>query len=292
MIAGGLKARLAEVLGKTPTRVQYIGGGSINQAARVEAAGISYFVKWKHSAPPQFFEREARGLSLLQQSGVIRVPAVIAHSDSAPQHPAYLVLEWIEESPRAEPLAFAVAFGRALADLHRCDAPHIGLDHDNFIGELPQSNKQKHDWVSFYRDQRLLPQIEMAKARRRLNPTREGLLRKVVERLDTLLEGCADTPSLLHGDLWSGNFMVGAGNQPVILDPAVYYGDREVEIAMTDLFGGFPPRFLAAYQEAFPLFPGHERRKALYQLYPLLVHLNLFGEGYGARVDEVCRKYV
>jgi fructosamine-3-kinase len=288
----GLRDLLRAALNADPTRVQYIGSGSINQAARVSASGQHYFIKWKNDAPPGFFAAEVRGLALLRAADEIRVPEVIAYGEAANGLPAYLILEWIPELGRVEPLTFAVNFGRALARLHRVSGPFYGLDHDNFIGQLPQSNRQAPTWAAFYRDQRLLPMIEMARARGRLPREREAMLRKVVERTESLLGGLDEAPSLLHGDLWSGNFLITAGNQPVLVDPAVYFGNREVELAFTELFGGFPPGFLAAYREAFPLEPGYERRRPLHQLYPLLVHLNLFGESYGPRVEAACRVYL
>jgi fructosamine-3-kinase len=288
----GLRDLLRAVLNADPARVRYIGSGSINQAARVSASGQHYFIKWKNDAPPGFFAAEVRGLALLRAADEIRVPEVIAYGEAANGLPAYLILEWIPELGRVEPLTFAVNFGRALARLHRVSGPFYGLDHDNFIGQLPQSNRQARTWAAFYRDQRLLPMIEMARARGRLPREREAMLRKVVERTESLLGGLDETPSLLHGDLWSGNFLITAGNQPVLVDPAVYFGNREVELAFTELFGGFPPGFLAAYREAFPLEPGYERRRPLHQLYPLLVHLNLFGESYGPRVEAACRVYL
>lgn len=290
-LPNGLRALLSEALAAEPTRVQYVGGGSINQAARVEVGGSRFFVKWKTDAPPRFFETEARGLDVLRQADEIRVPEVIAFEDATAQRPGYLILEWIDESRRAESLSFAVNFGRALAALHQTSTHYFGLDHDNFIGELPQVNRQTERWAVFYRDQRIAPQIEIARARGRLNAERERALCKLLEQMERLLAGATDVPALLHGDLWAGNFLVTEGNQPVVVDPAVYYGDREVEIAFTELFGGFPPGFLAAYHEAYPLERGYERRRALYQLYPLLVHLNIFGESYGPRVDAVCRQY-
>jgi fructosamine-3-kinase len=285
-----LRALLTEAFAAEPTRIQYVGGGCINQALRVEVGDARYFVKWKNETPPSFFEIEARGLELLRQTGAIRVPRVFGYRDDS--QPGYLILEWIEESRRAESLSFAVNFGRALAQLHRVTRASYGLDHDNFIGELPQSNRPTARWIDFYRDQRLTPQMVIARQRRRLNPERESMLLKLMEALDSLIGDVPGVPSLLHGDLWSGNFLVTAGNQPVIVDPAVYYGDREVEIAFTELFGGFPPGFLAAYEEAYPLERGYAYRRPLYQLYPMLVHLNLFGESYGHQVDAICRAYL
>ena len=288
----GIRDVLTEVFAAEPERIQFVGGGSINQAARVSVRGDDYFIKWKNDAPDGFFEAEARGLSILREAAILRVPEVIKVEAGDGQRPSYLLLEWLEEAPNTETLAFSVNFGRALAQLHRLAAPTFGLDHDNFIGVLPQSNTPAADWIGFYRDQRLAPQMALAGKLGRLPAERERLLRKVMESLDKLLDGAASMPSLLHGDLWSGNFMVLPNNVPALIDPAVYYGDREIELAFTELFGGFPASFYPAYRESFPLDRGYERRKALYQLYPLLVHLNLFGESYGARVDAICAQYV
>jgi fructosamine-3-kinase len=200
-------------------------------------------------------------------------------------------------APRAiaDAAGFAVRFGHALAALHR-DNPSpdgtFGLESNNFIGALPQPNAPRtRDWPAFYRDCRLLPQIALARQLGRLSPEREAALMSVVERLPLLLGDFDARPVLLHGDLWSGNFLVAHGDEPVVIDPAVYYGEREAEIAFVELFGGFPDGLLPAYRAACPLDAGYERRRALHQLYPLLVHLNLFGEGYGPRVDAVCRRY-
>jgi fructosamine-3-kinase len=288
----GIRDIIVEAFAADADRVQYVHGGSINQAAKVTVRGSTYFIKWKNDAAPGFFEAEAHGLGLLREADKLRVPAVLKHAEQEGERPAYLILEWLEESSRVETLSFAVTFGRALAALHRMTAPTFGLDRDNFIGALPQLNTLTADWLTFYRDRRLAPQVALAHERGRLTPDRERLLRRMIDGLDRLLDAPASPPSLLHGDLWSGNFMVLADNQPAVLDPAAYYGDREIELAFTELFGGFPSSFYAAYREAFPLERGYERRKPLYQLYPLLVHLNLFGENYGERVDAICRQYV
>jgi len=281
-----------EALSIEPTRVQALGGGSINQSVRVEAGGNRYFVKWNSYAPPAFFAVEARGLTLLRSAGALRVPDVIAHSEANGQRPAYLVLEWIDGSRQADSRAFAITFGQALAQQHRMLGSAFGLDHDNYIGELPQSNTQAARWVDFYRDQRIRPQMALAREQGLLPIERERRLNKLLDRLDDLIGSVKSVPSLLHGDLWSGNFLIGADNQPVVIDPAVYYGDREVELAFTELFGGFPAGFLSAYNEAYPLEPGYTDRRALYQLYPLLAHLNIFGESYGGQVDSVCWRYI
>jgi fructosamine-3-kinase len=282
-----LDAIVQHVFSTKADSIQSVSGGDINRAARIDVNGARYFIKYKHNAPPRFFEAEAHGLSLLRDAGAIRVPQVIAYSDE--HQPAYLILEWLE---RARPSAhFAEKLGRALAAQHRIRAAVHGLDRDNYIGELPQSNTPMPHWVDFYREQRLLPQIAIARTRGVLPPQRENLLKRLLEKLDELINSDIP-PSLLHGDLWGGNYLCGVGDEPVIYDPAVYYGNREIELAFTELFGGFPAGFYAAYREVYPLDAGYEHRRALYQLYPLLVHLNLFGEGYGGQVDGVCRRYV
>jgi protein-ribulosamine 3-kinase len=286
-----VRAAFREVLGAEPTRVQAVSGGMVNQSVRVEAKGVSYFVKWNADAPPGLFETEAHGLVLLRNSNTFRIPEVVAHGEAAGDLPAYLILEWIDAAPSVDERRYAERFGEVLAALHRVTAPTYGLDHDNYIGSIPQANTPTTDWAVFYRDQRILPQMEIARKKGRLPPYREALIRDLTERFEELFEG-NNPPSLLHGDLWSGNFIVAAGSQPALVDPSVYYGDREIEIAYTQMFGGFA-FFLDAYHAAYPLDPGYEERKPLLHLYPMINHLNHFGEArYGAGVDMICRYYL
>ncbi len=291
MNANSLQTIVQEVFSRPPTQVHYLHSG-INQTALVEMGHERCFVKWKTDAPPRFFEAESRGLVALRATGLIRVPEVIQYAERNGSRPAFLVMEWIDEERPSNPRQFAQNFGQALAQQHRITAPAFGLDHDNYIGELPQCNTQRPHWVDFYRDQRITRQMELARVNGHLPARREALLTRLMDRLNDLLSGITSVPSLLHGDLWSGNFLTIGGNLPVVVDPAVYYGEREVEMAFTELFGGFPMGFYAAYREAYPLDPGYEDRRALYQLYPLLVHLNIFGESYGGQVDAVCHRYV
>ncbi|MEO8395851.1 MAG: fructosamine kinase family protein, partial [Chloroflexota bacterium] len=188
-------------------------------------------------------------------------------------------------------IAYAANFGRALAKLHHITAATFGLDHDNFIGELPQPNTPTATWAQFYRDQRIAVQIEIARDRNYLPPYREAMLRTMLDRIESILGGAPNPPSLIHGDLWSGNYFAAPGNQPALFDPAVYYGDRELEIAYAELFGA-SPFFLDAYRVNYPLDPGYEYRRPLLQLYAMLVHLNHFGEQYGEHVDAICRHYL
>lgn len=283
---------IRETLGAAPTSLDMVGGGMINQAANIEVSGTRYFIKWKLDAPPRFFEVESRGLALHRVAGAFRVPEVIAHAEATEHYPAYLIMEWIDSNPNPDQEALLANVGRAMAALHRVTWSAFGLDHDNYAGNLPQYNTPTASWPAFYRDQRVKVQMEIARKLGYLPPHREALLNKVLDRVEDILKDANNPPSLLHGDLWPGNFMAIGDNQPVIVDPALYYGDREVEIANTQTFGGMPPQFLDAYQELYPLDPGYEYRRPLLQLTPLLVHLNHFGEEYGPGVDELCRHYV
>lgn len=280
-------------LGSDIYGVKSLGGGMINQAARLYTDYGEVFVKWKEDAPADFFEAEADGLRRMQKAGALRVPETLASAEAQGGAPAYLALEFIETPPPTDPVGFAREFGEGLARQHReALAPNhqFGLERDNFIGLLPQVNTFHDDWPTFYRECRLMPQIILARKRRLLSGERERLVMQVTEQVETLLEGLDWSPVLLHGDLWSGNYLT-AGNEPVLIDPSVYYGEREMEIAYMELFGGFPANILDAYRAAYPLDPGYERRRALHQLYPLLNHLNHFGESYGPNVEAVCRVY-
>lgn len=273
-----LRIVFRDILGAEPERVEAVGGGT------------RYFVKWNASAPPSLFEVEARGLGLLRAAGALRVPEVIAHGEATAHAPTYLILEWIESAAGVDQRLVAAAFGCGLAALHHVTGTAFGLDHDNFIGALPQRNTPTATWPEFYRDQRIAVQMEIARQSGHLPPHRERLLGKLMERIEGILDGSGNPASLLHGDLWSGNLI--ASNPPAVVDPAVYYGDREVEIAFTEMFGGGSAFFQDAYREAYPLDAGYAYRRPLLQLYPMLVHLNHFGESYGSGVDGICRGYL
>ncbi|MCA9904710.1 MAG: fructosamine kinase family protein, partial [Anaerolineae bacterium] len=268
--------------------IQRVHGGDINESFCVEIGVRRYFIKINSAAPAGFFAAEQDGLFRLRAANRLRVPAVIAHSDGGDHLPACLVLEWLEDEPPSA--AFAARFGEALALQHQITQADFGLDRDNFIGKLPQRNTPTSQWADFYRDHRIAPQTALAR-KRGLSASRLGVLERLMARLPALLPNTS-TPALLHGDLWRGNYMTLAGDIPAVIDPAVYFGDREIELAFTELFGGFSAQFYAAYRATFPLEPGYEERRALYQLYPLLVHYNLFGEPYGAHVEAICRRYV
>jgi len=272
--------------------VEPVTGGDINEAARLTTERSRYLVKWNPAPLPRIFACEAQGLELLAQAGAIRVPTVYGYGEPEDGRPGFIVMEWLEPPAGGfDQERFAVRFGRQLAALHRMTASSYGLDHDNYIGSLPQPNGPMDRWVDFYRERRLGFQAALARRRGHLSGERARRMERLMARLERWIDEGTVSPSLLHGDLWSGNYIVGPQGEPVLIDPAVYYGHREVELAFTELFGGFPERFYRAYEEAFPLDPGYEERRPLYQLYYLLVHLNLFGEAYGGAVDRILRRY-
>lgn len=267
-----------------------IGGGCINEILRVTTAEHRYLLKWHPQAPPGMFAAEAHGLHMLQCSNSVRVPQVFAVADATAEHPGYIVLEWLEPAMQRRSADMA-EFGERLAAMHAVTAEQYGLDHDNFIGTTPQINTASADWVSFFREQRLRFQLELA-ARNGLMPAaRRRGLERLLERLDDLLAGVERRPALIHGDLWDGNLLP-TSQGVALIDPAVYFADREAELAYTQLFGSFDPRFYAGYRAAWPLPPGYDDRRELYNLYHLLNHLNIFGEQYGGHVDTVIRRYV
>ncbi|KPK14522.1 MAG: hypothetical protein AMJ62_12915 [Myxococcales bacterium SG8_38] len=276
-----LRASLQRRLGVEVRAAKRLGGGDINEAFEVSLEdGRDIFVKTHPSPPPNMFGAEARGLVWLDRAEAIRVPKVLAVSD---EEPAYLALELLIAARRRPD--FDEELGRSLAALHAFGAPTFGLDHDNYIGRLPQSNATAADWPSFYWQSRLEPQLRLACDRGLI----DGSCRARFEALSSALAeraGPAEPPSRLHGDLWGGNLHVDELGRPCLIDPAVYGGHREVDLAMMRLFGGFGERVFAAYEEVSPLAPGADERVPLYQLYPLLVHVNLFGGSYVGAVER------
>jgi protein-ribulosamine 3-kinase len=254
------------------------GGSSLNATWRLDSGGDRYFVKVNTAVRLPMLEAEADGLRALGGAGAIPVPAPVAHG--AVGKVAFLVLEWLDLGSGGRD----AVLGRALAALHRTTAPRHGWRRDNTIGTTPQANAWSDDWAAFFRDRRLAPQLALA-----ARNGHGGALRRDGERLlaavPELLRGHAPLPSLLHGDLWSGNAARLASGEPVIFDPAVYHGDREADLAMTELFGGFSADFHAAYREAWPLDAGYPLRRTLYNLYHVLNHANLFGGGYVGQAE-------
>lgn len=271
-----IAAHISQASGKPfhPGMPRLVGGGCINTTVRLSDGKRSYFIKLNGVEFLEMFTAESAGLSEIAATRTIRTPSVICAGTTADR--AYLVLECIElqgTSGSCQKLA-----GRQIAMMHRTVQQSFGWKRDNTIGSTPQSNLLCEDWILFWREQRLMPQFRLAADQGfsgRLQSTGEKLL----ARFPALIEH-APQPSLLHGDLWGGNMSCDREGRPVIYDPAVYYGDREADLAMTELFGGFANEFYAAYQDAWPLDPGYSVRKTLYNLYHILNHLNLFGGGY------------
>jgi fructosamine-3-kinase len=270
-----LRRAVESVLGSPVRELAPLAGGDISRAYRLQCAdGRRLFLKTHPNPPPGLYGCEAAGLGWLGEASALGTPAVIACSDGTP---AFLVLEWIE---RGQPgPAYDDRLGRGLAELHRFGAARFGLDHDNYIALITQPNAAAPSWPEFYAARRLEPLLQRSADRGQLSRSMRDAFERVLARLPTLC-GPAEPPARLHGDLWSGNVMVDCQGLPVLIDPAAYAGQREVDLAMMALFGGFSPRCFAAYAEAFPLQHGHAERVALYQLYPLLVHVNLFGASY------------
>ncbi len=252
-------------------------------AFRLETGAGPVFLKLAPRGELDRRDGAAAGLAALAAAGALRVPRVLSRGAAGGQ--AFLALEWLELGPATA--ATERALGRGLARLHRSTGERFGWHRDNSIGATPQRNTPEDDWVTFFREHRLRFQLELAAQ----NGYRVALQEEVGALLDSLeqrLAGHAPEPSLLHGDLWGGNWGAVDG-EPVVFDPAVHYGDRECDLAMTRLFGGFGREFYAAYEAAWPLAPGHEQRVALYQLYHVLNHLNLFGSGYLGRALALIR---
>lgn len=251
-----------------------LGGGCINSAFRLSDGRRDYFVKTNRATLADMFEAEAAGLAAMAETGTLRVPEPVCHGVTGDT--AYLVIEYIAPGRRgAESWALA---GERLAAMHRHSADRFGWQRDNTIGATPQPNAWHADWTAFWRDRRL--GFQLAEAARNGHG---GRLQTAGERLRESLPALLDhapEPSLLHGDLWSGNLAFDADGSPYVYDPATYYGDREADLAMTELFGGFDRDFYAAYTSAWPMPTGYPVRKELYNLYHVLNHLNLFGGGY------------
>lgn len=267
---------------------QLISGGNINMAAQVFSSEGVFFVKWNQAGQHEkqdMFESEANGLDLLRQTDALQIPQVIGYGQHGGK--SYLILEYIDSGKVDK--AYWETLGQSLAVLHSHTQPRFGLHFDNFIGSLSQTNTLTANGYDFFFDNRLLPQAGLALYNGLLTKESYDALFRLRSRLPNLIPH--ERPALLHGDLWSGNLMVNEQNKPALIDPAVYYGFREAELAFTKLFGGFNDRFYWAYDEAFPLEDGFEERVAIYNLYPLLVHVNLFGSGYVSGVERILKQF-
>jgi fructosamine-3-kinase len=280
-----IAAQISQVTGEkfAGTHRRPVGGGSVNQAYALVDGSTAYFIKINQASRIAMFEAEALGLRELAATRTIRVPRSICWGTV--DGSAYIVLEWLD-------LGYGThraweEMGHHLAAMHRVTSPQgFGWSQSNTIGFMPQINSWTADWATFFVEHRIGYQLLLARRRGGRFPDGDRLLNEIPK----ILAGHQPQPSLVHGDLWSGNAAVTKLEEPVILDPATYYGDREVDLAMTELFSGFPAEFYRAYEEAYPLEPGFDRRKILYNLYHILNHFNQFGGSYEAQANQMMAK--
>lgn len=290
LVSDELGQKLGSALGGSLRAIARVTGGDINDAYRVTVSdGRKYFVKSNRAAPCGLFQAEADGLELLRRAraALVIIPEVVHVADD------FLVLELLETNTDTDERTEATtdeALGHGLAALHQPAPGTPGLDRDNYIGTLVQHNQPHASWLEFYRAERLERQLALPGAQRLFDAYAKRRITRLLGRLDALLAS-DEPPSLVHGDLWGGNWMR-TTRGPALVDPAVYRGNREIDLAMMHLFGGFSSRVFEAYEEALPLAPGARARRALYQLYPLLVHVNLFGPPYASQVMRIVEEHL
>lgn len=283
-----IQDNLGERFGKEILLLDFksVGGGCINSGGRLSTNHGDYFLKWNDAQRfPEMFKKEALGLTLLQNANTLGVPNVVCVGETALTQ--FLILDFIE-SGRPEKVYWR-ELGRGLANLHKNLSSTFGLDHDNYIGSLIQSNSQTDNWIDFFIQSRISPQLKLAIDKGKLEANLVKKFETLFSNLPSLLP--VEKPSLLHGDLWNGNIMCNDVGRPFIIDPAVYYGHREMDLAFTYLFGGFDSGFYHSYSEVFPLEPGFDKRVDIYNLYPLLVHVNLFGGGYANQAISILNRF-
>ncbi|MDE0885008.1 MAG: fructosamine kinase family protein [Myxococcota bacterium] len=280
-----LRERIEALLPEPIEKARELGGGSIGTSWRVDlVSGQSYFIKHYVEGPAGLVSAEEAGLAWLAEAGALPTARTVASLDED----AILILEWIEGAKARSDAAERL--GRGLAQLHAFSAPEFGFSEDNFIGSLPQANAACEHWADFYAYRRIEPLVRRGQDAGHIPAGLAGEASRMLARFEALC-GPSEPPARLHGDLWSGNAMLGPEGEFVLIDPAVYGGHREVDLAMMQLFGGFPDRSFDAYSNEFPLAAEAEERVAFYQLYPLLVHVNLFGESYVDSFARALRTY-
>ena len=289
----GLAERLRPHLPGPPEHFEPVGGGCIAGGGRLQAGGQSFFLKRGAAEVARTFPGEAAGLAALREAAgdAIRVPEVHAVEGPEASAPGFLLMEWIPPGGRTD-RAFWERFGEGLAALHRhtSEDGRFGFERDNFIGRLPQANGWEASWPVFFREKRLMPQVERARENGRWRSDWDAPLDALIGQLPEFLPK-KPPASVLHGDLWGGNFLAGDDGRAVLIDPAAYYGHREADLAMSELFGGFRVPFYEAYRAVWPLAGGYdEQRRDVYNLYHLVNHLNHFGGGYASQVERTLRR--
>jgi fructosamine-3-kinase len=286
MIPQDIRDALSEGWDIHITSVHPVSGGCINQAYEVETAEGSYFLKINGQEPPDFFQKEAAGLNELRSAGTeLIIPEVIAVRNPAPNAAGFLLMDYIPAQTQGD----AAVFGAQLAALHKHRTDYFGFSADNYIGSLPQSNTPHPHWIEFFCDQRIEPLLKQAIEGGQADPDLRSHWDRLAHRLDQLIPDCK--PSLLHGDLWSGNYMFDTRGRAVLIDPAVYYGHPEMDLAFSRMFGGFSAAFYEGYEAVSPLEPGFKERVDIHNLYPLLVHVNLFGGHYANQLSASLKSY-
>lgn len=252
-----------------------VDGGSINKVYRLDTSGGNLLLKVNNGHSfPKTFKLEREGLAAIKATQTIAVPDVLLNGEVGAD--SYLLMRWIAPGRASQKALYLL--GEQLAQMHGHTATHFGFATDNYMGSLPQSNKMHSTWSSFFIEERLKPMVAIAIQKQELNNNDIALFEKLYMLLPELFP--EESPALIHGDLWSGNYLIDSGEKPYLIDPAVSYSNREFDIAMTTLFGGFGNEFYDAYNSCFPLQKGWQQRLNLWNLYPLLLHVNLFGSSY------------
>lgn len=288
MIPDPIRQQVQQQLDARIEDIHSVSGGSINRAAKLRLSdGRDCFLKWNTTADPDMFVKEEKGLNLLASADTdLRIPEVFG-TGTTPDGTGFFIQEFVHEGKSQS--GSPEQFGRALAALHQHREKQFGLDHDNYIGRLPQSNRRHDHWIDFFVEERIEPQLQMAADAGKLGSGAVTRFTSLYQQLPDIFPD--EPPGLLHGDLWGGNYFYDRKGRATIYDPAVYYGHREIELAFTHLFGGFSNAFYASYEETYPLEPGFPGRKDIYNLYPLLVHTNLFGGSYARRVEAIVKRF-
>ena len=265
-----------------------VGGGCINNSVRISTSVGDFFLKWNASAPTDMFMKEAIGLNEMSLAGSSLIIPKVIWSKEADYFPGLLLMEYLQ--PSCNSSAFDERLGRGIAQLHRKTASAFGFHHSNYCGTTLQDNTWTESWPKFFAQRRIWSLVQQIKTTRGMSSEELRNYEKLVNRIPLILSHSTQ-PSLIHGDLWSGNYMYTA-NGPALIDPACYYADREMELGMMKLFGGFSSTVWGAYQEEFPLPQGWKERNRLYQLYHVLNHYLLFGVSYGQQALEIAKEYV
>ena len=270
------------------SRIVKLSGGDINHVYKVvDYKGRNFVLKVNdRESFPDMLVKEAHGLEELKKYSALAIPTVLAAANHADLQ--YLLMEYIDSDTNASP-KFWARFGSGLAEQHKHSNQFFGFEEDNYIGSLPQSNRQHKDWTNFFIEERIIPQVKRAYDTGIVSRSEQKKLEVFCSFVDELWP--VEKPSLLHGDLWSGNYLIGQSETPYLIDPAVYYGHREIDIGMMHLFGGFNSSIFKIYDEVFPLEKGWEKRIEYNKIYPLLVHLNLFGRSYLGQLETIIKPF-